>query len=131
MYISHYSHRCLYVYNIALFHEKLFRLGAYCFDDRVCEEFFLVKARDAFVQVNAGYEMSAQYLSDANQESYTVTLAYCYAELRDVSEIEREVGDHPSILRALPDFEFSMMPYWKDKCVEQKFCVESAQTSCM
>ena len=41
--------------DIALFHQKLFRLGADGLDDCVREQFFLIQSFDAFVQVDAGY----------------------------------------------------------------------------
>lgn len=44
----------LYMHNIALFHQQLFRFGAYCLDDGVGEQLLAIQARDAFVQVDAG-----------------------------------------------------------------------------
>ena len=48
------------VYDIGLFHKKLFRLGAYCFDYRFGKQFLLVKPLDAFVQINASYCIVSQ-----------------------------------------------------------------------
>lgn len=38
--------------DVALTHEQLLRLCAYCFDDRLGEKFFLVEARDTLVQID-------------------------------------------------------------------------------
>ena len=54
MYVTDHRDRRLDVHNIALLHQQLFRLGAYCFDYRVREELFPVKAGDTFVKVYAG-----------------------------------------------------------------------------
>lgn len=42
------------MHDIALLHQQLFRFGAYCFNDRVGEEFLAVEAGDALVEVDAG-----------------------------------------------------------------------------
>lgn len=49
---NHRDGRCD-MYHITLFHKQLLRLGAYRFNDRVCQQFFLVKSFDALVKVNA------------------------------------------------------------------------------
>lgn len=54
MNVANHSNGSLDVYHIALLHKKLLRLGAYCFDDRVCEELLFVQAADALVQIDAG-----------------------------------------------------------------------------
>ena len=54
MNVSDHRDRRLYVYDIALFHQQLFRLGAYCFDYGVSEELLPVQASDAFVEIYAG-----------------------------------------------------------------------------
>ena len=41
------------MYDIALFHKKLFSFGTYGFYYRIGEEFFLVQAFYALVQINA------------------------------------------------------------------------------
>ena len=55
MYVADHSHRRLDVHDIALFHQQLLRLGAYCLDDRVCEQLFPIQAGYAFVEVYAGW----------------------------------------------------------------------------
>jgi len=57
--VSHHRDWGLDVDDIALFHEQLLGLGAYCFDDRVGEEFFLVEPGDAFVEVDTGWRFTA------------------------------------------------------------------------
>jgi hypothetical protein len=42
MNVTNHCHRSLDVYDIALLHEQLFRLGAYRLNDRVREQLFLV-----------------------------------------------------------------------------------------
>ena len=54
MNIADHSDGRLYMHNIALFHQQLFRFGAYCFDHGVRKELFLVQARYTFVQINTG-----------------------------------------------------------------------------
>lgn len=44
------------VHHVALAHEQLLCLGTYCLDDGLGEQFFLIEARDALVQVDGGYE---------------------------------------------------------------------------
>lgn len=40
---------CLYVYDVALLHEQLFCLGAYCLYDRLGEQLLSVQPFNAFV----------------------------------------------------------------------------------
>lgn len=42
------------VHDIALLHQELFCLGAYCLDDRVGEKFFFVEASNALIEVDGG-----------------------------------------------------------------------------
>lgn len=46
--------RRLDVHHVALLHQQLLRLGAYCFDHRLSEQLLSIQAGDAFVEVNAG-----------------------------------------------------------------------------
>lgn len=45
----------LHLHDIALLHQQLLRLGAYCLDDRVGEELLVVQPFDAFVEVDTGW----------------------------------------------------------------------------
>lgn len=45
---------CLHLHDIALFHQQLFRLGAYCLDDRVGEQLLVVQSFYAFVEIDTG-----------------------------------------------------------------------------
>lgn len=54
--IADNSDWCLDVHYIALAHEKLLCLGTYCLYHGLGEQFFLIEARDALVQVDGGYE---------------------------------------------------------------------------
>lgn len=68
VYISHNSDWGCDVYNIALLHQELFCFGAYCFYDRVREQFLLIESFDAFIQVNTCC-MLRQQLSAAGEPS--------------------------------------------------------------
>lgn len=48
-------HRCENVHHVALLHEELFRLRAYCLDDRLGQEFLLVKPCYALIEVDSCY----------------------------------------------------------------------------
>lgn len=50
------------MHDIALLHKKLFRLGAYCFDDRLGEQFFLIEAADALVEVDRSCRVECDQL---------------------------------------------------------------------
>jgi hypothetical protein len=52
------SYRSLDVHNIALLHKHLFRLCAYCFYDRLGEQFLVVESLDALVEIDAGLQTS-------------------------------------------------------------------------
>ena len=52
--VTDYCHRRLDVDNIALLHQQLLRLGAYCFDHGVGEELLSIQACDALIEVDAG-----------------------------------------------------------------------------
>ena len=54
VYVAHHGDRCRDVHHVTLLHQKLFRLGAYCFDDGIRKQLFLVQSLDAFIQVDAG-----------------------------------------------------------------------------
>lgn len=54
MYVSDDGDRSRNVDDIALLHQKLLRLGTYGLNDRVREQFLLVEALDAFVQIDTG-----------------------------------------------------------------------------
>ena len=56
MYVADNCDWGLDVHDIALLHQQLLRLGAYCLDYGIGEEFFPVQARDAFVEVDTGWE---------------------------------------------------------------------------
>jgi len=43
------------VYHIALLHEKLFCLCAYCLYYRVCQQLLLIESLDAFIEVYTGF----------------------------------------------------------------------------
>lgn len=47
--------RRLDVDDIALLHQQLLGLGAYCLDDGIGQEFFAVEPSDAFIEVYASY----------------------------------------------------------------------------
>ena len=70
MNISNYCDGSCNMYHIAFLHEEFFCFGAYCFDYRIRQEFFLVKPLDTFVQVYAGYR------TELFLESFTVE-CYC------------------------------------------------------
>lgn len=46
-----------HVHHIALAHQQLLGLGAYCLDHRLGQEFLLVEARDALVEVHGGCDI--------------------------------------------------------------------------
>lgn len=73
VYVSHYRHRREDVHDIALLHQQLFRFGAYCFNDRVGEEFLAVEAGDALVEVDAGRQTRHCYvMSSSGASSFTM-----------------------------------------------------------
>ena len=41
------------MYDIAFLHEEFLCLCAYCFDDRVCQQFLFIEALDTFIQIYA------------------------------------------------------------------------------
>lgn len=47
------------VHDVALLHEHLFCLCAYCLDDRFGKQLLLVESGDAFVKIDAGLQKSA------------------------------------------------------------------------
>lgn len=63
VYISHHCYWRFYVDDIALLHQQLLCLGAYCFDNALGEKLFLVEAGYAFVQIDAGYVRSVYMVS--------------------------------------------------------------------
>jgi hypothetical protein len=54
--ITNHGDRRRNVYHIALLHKKLFGFGAYCFDHRVCQQFFLVESRDALIEIDGSFQ---------------------------------------------------------------------------
>ena len=50
--VAHHGDWSRNVDHIAFFHQQLFRLGTYCLDDRVCQQFFPVESLNALVQID-------------------------------------------------------------------------------
>ena len=74
--VSHDGHGAPYMDHIALLHQQLFRLRAYCFDDEFIEEFLLVQLLDALIEVDGGYSH--------NYESAFIPHHFSEKPLRDV-----------------------------------------------
>ncbi len=50
--VSYYCDRCLDMDHVALLHQQLLGLGAYCFDDGFSKQVLLVKAFNAFIEID-------------------------------------------------------------------------------
>jgi hypothetical protein len=76
--VAHNGHGRSDVHHIALFHKKLFRLCAYCLNDRLCQQLLLGEARYALVEVYGGCERSVQVLGESREGRRRLT----YTEVR-------------------------------------------------